>query len=190
MLDTFVEKLKGFILNPVATFQKSREDTLGTAFSYYIVLAVISAILVTILYTAVANMSPLSSLPGFKSLFPVTLFVLLIVAYIIGPFIGGAWLHVFVWLLGGRKGYVQTVKAAMYGATPSFLLSWIPIVGIIGAFWTIALEIIGIRELHEITTGRAIAAVIISVVIILIIVILIVLTFVIASVSTVTPVPY
>ncbi len=190
MIDTFLEKLKGFILNPVETFQKSREDTLGTAFTYYIVLAVISAILVTLVYTAVASLSPLAAMPGFTSMFPAALFVLLIIAYIVGPFIGGAWLHIFVWLLGGRKGYVQTVKAAMYGATPSFLLSWIPLIGIIGALWTIALEILGLRELHEISTGRAIAAVIISVLIILVIVILIVMTFVIASVSTVRPVPY
>jgi hypothetical protein len=191
MLDNFVEKLKGFLLNPAETFQKSREDSLGATFSYYIVLAIISAILVTLLYTAVASLSPLASVPGFKGLFPAFIFVFLIIAYIIGPFIGGAWVHLFVWLLGGRKGYIQTVKAMMYGATPSFLLSWIPLISIIGAIWTIILEIIGIRELHEISTGRAVAAVIISLVIIVTIVALIVATFVITAVSTMAmpPVP-
>ncbi|MBP1930010.1 hypothetical protein J2741_002606 [Methanolinea mesophila] len=192
MLDNFVEKLKGFLLKPVETFQMSREDSLGTTFAYYIVLAIISAILVTIVYTAVASLSPLASLPGFAGLFPLFIFVFLIVAYIIGPFIGGAWVHIFVWLFGGRKGYIQTVKAMMYAATPSFLLSWIPLVSIIGSIWTLILEIIGIRELHEISTGRAVAAVIIPIVIIVIIIALIVAAFVIAAVSTMTmsPVPY
>jgi hypothetical protein len=189
MLDNFVEKLKGFLLNPTETFQKSREDTLGTTFTYYIVLAIISAILVTLLSTAIASLSPLASLPGFAGLFPAFIFVFLIIAYIVGPFIGGAWLHIFVWLLGGRKGYIQTVKSLMYGSTPSLLLSWIPLVSIIGAIWTVVLEIIGIRELHEISTGRAVAAVIISLVIIVIIVALIVALFVIATVSTMTPTP-
>jgi hypothetical protein len=187
MLDNFMEKLKGFLLNPVETFQKSREDSLGTTFSYYIVLAIISAILVTVLTTAVASLSPLAMLPGFAGVFPAFIFVFLIIAYIIAPFIGGAWVHIFVWLFGGRKGYIQTVKSMMYGATPSLLLSWIPLVSIIGSIWTIILEIIGIRELHEISTGRAVAAVIISAVIIVIIVALIVAFFVIAAVSTMTP---
>ncbi len=192
MLDNFVEKVKGFLLNPTETFQKSREDTLGTTFTYYIVLAIISAILVTLLYTAIASLSPLASLPGFAGVFPAFIFVFLIITYIIAPFISGAWLHIFVWLLGGRKGYIQTVKSLMYAATPSFLLSWIPLVSIIGGIWAIILEIIGVRELHEISTGRAVAAVIISTVIIVIIVALIVAFFVIAAVSTMatTPLPY
>jgi hypothetical protein len=191
MLDNFVEKLKGFLLTPVETFQKSREDTLGATFSYYIVLAIISAILVTLLYTAIASLSPLSTLPGFAGMFPAVLFVILIITYIIAPFIGGAWLHIFVWLLGGRNGYIQTVKSMMYGGTPSLLLSWIPLVSIIGAIWTVILEIIGIRELHGISTGRAVAAVVISLVIIVTIVALIVAAFVIAAVSTmaIPPVP-
>jgi hypothetical protein len=191
MIDTFVEKLKGFLLAPSETFRKSREDTLGATFSYYIVLAIISAILVTLLYTAVASLSPLSTLPGFAGVFPAAMFVVLIITYIIAPFIGGAWLHIFVWLLGGRNGYIQTVKSMMYGSTPSLLLSWIPLVSIIGAIWTVILEIIGIRELHGISTGRAVAAVIISLVLIVTIVALIVAAFVITAVSTmaIPPVP-
>ncbi len=192
MLENFLDKLKGLLFNPVETFQKSREDTLGTAFAYYIVLAIVNSILITLLFSAVASLTPLAMLPGFTELFSPIVFVVLLVGWIVAPFIGGAWLHLFVWLLGGRKGYIQTVKAVMYAATPSQLLGWIPIVSIIGMIWGLVLEVIGIRELQEISTGRAIAAVILSVVVVLVIIALILAFFLIANVSSgpVPPVPY
>ena len=55
-----------------------------------------------------------------------------------GTTVGGAfglWLHLWVFLVGGRNGVGQTIKAVMYGATPSCLLCWIPIVGIIAGIW-------------------------------------------------------
>ena len=79
-------------------------------------------------------------------IFPAILFVGIIVGGIIGVFVGGAWLHIFVLLFGGRKGYLQTVKALIYGSTPGLLISWIPVIGIIGALWTLILEILGIQE--------------------------------------------
>ncbi|HMB44293.1 MAG TPA: hypothetical protein VKL21_00575 [Candidatus Methanoperedens sp.] len=36
---------------------------------------------------------------------------------IAGAFIGGAILHIFVYIAGGRKGRIQTIKAGMYGST-------------------------------------------------------------------------
>ena len=61
----------------------------------------------------------------------------IIVGGIVGVFIGGAWLHIFVWLLRGRKGYDQTVKSPRVRidtGTPD--QRRIPIIGIIGALWT------------------------------------------------------
>ena len=59
----------------------------------------------------------------------------------------------------------QTFKALMYGATPSLLLGWIPVIGFLAAIWALIVEIIGIRQLHEISTGRAVAAVILAIII-------------------------
>ena len=72
-------------------------------------------------------------------------------------FIGGAWVHLWVYLLGGRKGhgYVQTVKALIYGATPGYLVGWVPLIGVlVGGIWAVVLTIIGLREMHGITAGR------------------------------------
>ncbi|MEI7432846.1 MAG: YIP1 family protein [Methanomicrobiales archaeon] len=178
MLNDFMEKVRGFILKPVETFQECKEDSLGNALTYYIILVIINAILSTlVLFAGISTLSMYEKIPGMEGIFPAVLFVGIIVGGIIGVFICGAWLHIFVWLLGGRKGYEKTLKAIMYGSTPGLLISWIPIIGIIGALWTLILEILGIQELQEMSTGRAAAAVILAVVVFVIIIIVVALVF-------------
>lgn len=178
MLNDFVEKVQGFLMKPVEAFQKSRDGTLGTALTYYIILIVINAILSTlVLLAGISTMSVNESFPGMQGAPPAILFVGTIVGGIVAVFIGGAWLHIFVWVLGGRKDYFQTVKALMYGSTPGLLISWIPIIGFIGALWTLILVTLGIQELQQMSTGRAVAAVILAVVIFMIIIILLALLF-------------
>jgi hypothetical protein len=174
MLNDFVEKVQGFIMKPVETFQKVKESSLGDAFVYYLILLVINAILSAIvLAIGLSAMSIYQSLPGMKGAVPLVMFFGTLIGGIIGIFIGGAWLHIFVWALGGKKGYVQTVKSIMYGSTPGLLLSWIPIVGFIGAIWTVILDIFGLKELQEMSIGRAVAAVVIAGVILIIIIVVI-----------------
>ena len=171
MLNDFVEKVRGFIMKPVETFQNVRGGSLGDAFVYYIILLVINAVLSAVVLTAgLSALSIYQSIPGFKGALPLVLFFMTIVGGIIGVFIGGAWLHIFVWALGGKKGYVQTVKSVMYGSTPGLILGWIPIIGFIGAIWTVILDIFGIKELQEMSIGRAVAAVVIAGVILIVIV--------------------
>jgi hypothetical protein len=184
MLNDFVAKVKGFLMKPVETFQKARADSLQTAFIYYLILLVISAILSTlVLIAGISAMNLFQSIPGLKGALPAIMFVGTIIGGIIGIFIGGAWLHIFVWALGGKKGYVQTVKSLMYGSTPALLLGWIPFIGFIGGLWGLILEILGIRELQEMSTGRAVAAVIIAFVILVIIVIVIAAAAIVALMS-------
>jgi len=103
-------------------------------------------------------------------------------------FIGAAWLHLWVYLFGGRKGYRETLKALAFGETPALLLGWIPLVGILAGIWSLVLSVLGVRELHGITTGRALGAVIIAVIIPLLLLVLLASFFFIAS-SVVTPLP-
>jgi len=63
-----------------------------------------------------------------------------------------------VYLVGGRRGVAQTIKAVMYGSTPSFLLT--PLLP-----WALIVQVIGIRQLQELPTGRAILAVILAIII-------------------------
>ncbi len=119
-------------------------------------------------------------LPAFTGAGVVFVALALIIVQFILVFIGAAWLHLFVYLLGGRKGYVQTLKAVTFGSTPSLLFGWIPFIGLLAGIWTLVLEILGVRELQEITTARAVPAVILAILVIFLIVIVIAAFFVIA----------
>jgi hypothetical protein len=76
----------------------------------------------------------------------------------------------------------------MYGDTPYLLCGWVPFIGFFFILWSLALGILGICELQEISTLRAIVAVALAVMIPLVLLLILAAFFMIASVTT-TAVP-
>ncbi|MCZ7356441.1 MAG: YIP1 family protein [Candidatus Methanoperedens sp.] len=181
----FIEKVKGFLIEPAKTFDAVKEDSLEETIKYYAIIAAINSALSAVLLAFAGAL--LGSMMGFRGLGMIMMgvgagaailfFIESMILVIIGAFIGGAILHIFVYLLGGRKGIEQTIKAVMYGLTPLLLLGWIPIIGFIATIWSLVLEILGIRQLQELTTGKAALAVLIPVIIAVIIAIVIAIIF-------------
>jgi hypothetical protein len=75
---------------------------------------------------------------------------------VIGLFIGAGILHLLVMLIVGSRnsGFEATFRVVAYSAVTSFV-SWIPFIGGILSLYGIYLGIVGIREVHNTTTGRA-----------------------------------
>jgi len=165
----FVEKVKGILTEPSKTFDALKGETLGESIKFYSVIAAISAALNTLLFALAFGtmLGQLGTMMGASAgvAGAIVFFVILFIFGIIGAFISGAIFHIFVYLAGGRKGLTQTIKAVIYGSTPGLLIGWIPFIGMIGGLWSLVLEIIGIRQLHEMTTGRAVLAVVIMLVV-------------------------
>lgn len=84
-----------------------------------------------------------------------------VISIIVGVFVIGAVIHAFVYLLGGKKGFIQTIKALMYGSSAALIFGWIPIINIIAIIFSLKNQIIGIRHLQELNTIRAILAILI-----------------------------
>jgi hypothetical protein len=177
----FLEKVKGLLLEPSKTFDSLKDETLGEAIKYYAIIAAVYSALFALVFAFAGSL--FGSMMGYRNLgtmmgagvgigAAVFFFVMFMILAIAGAFIGGAILHIFVYIVGGRKGIVQTIKAGMYGSTPSLLLGWIPFVSIIVAIWSLIVEIIGVRQLHELTTGRAILAVLIPIILVIILVVI------------------
>jgi hypothetical protein len=189
MIDFIVTRVKGFLLKPVETFQQSRNDEPGVIFPYFAALLLINAILSAIItLIGIETMPRLAGMPEGIAV-PVIVFLMALAGGFILTLIFAAWLHLWVYILGGRKGIMQTFKAIIYGHTPRLLLGWIPVIGFIFVLWSLALGILGIRELQEISTGKAILAVVIAVIIPLIL-ILIVAAYFMTSYVTTTAIPY
>jgi hypothetical protein len=156
-----IEKVKGFVVDPVEAFGNARSDNPGDVLKYFVVILAVNVVLTGLLFIGKRLLHAVISGGGA---------VALIVEggiFVLGEFVGGTvlfflacmYLHLFVALVVGGKGIEQTFRALAYGATPGMLLGWIPLIGFIAWIWTAALVIIGFRELHETSTLRAAVAV-------------------------------
>jgi hypothetical protein len=89
-------------------------------------------------------------------------------------FVGAAITHLLVMLLvkPQNAGFEATFRAGAYIQALQ-LISWIPIIGWLVAFvWATVLYILGIREVHSTTTGRAALVVLIPLAIVILLVVL------------------
>jgi len=93
----------------------------------------------------------------------------------IGLFIGAGILHLLVMLIVGSRnsGFEATFRVGTYAAVTS-LVSWIPFIGWIASLYGIYLAIVGIRELHNTTTGKAALVVLIPAAVVLLLVLILV----------------
>lgn len=178
MINEIFQKFKDITLNPVETFKNSRDEPLETSFIYFLAVIGVYSILSGIISMLFVGLFS-SFMPGMNAgliagtslmvgVFSIIVgFIFSIIALIIGALI----LHIFVYILGGRKGLEQTIKASIYSCTPLALLGWIPFVSIIAIIWSFVLEALAVRELHEISTARAVLAVLIPLIILIVLII-------------------
>ena len=186
----YFELMKGFLLTPVETFRTVRDTDLGDSLKYYLILLAINAVLSAIVSLAIASAvrTTITSiftqagipLPAVTGAGVIGIALMMIIVQFVLVFIGAAWLHVFVWLLGGRRGYLQTLKAIIFGSTPTMLFGWIPFIGFLAGLWSLVLGIFGLQELQNMTTLKAVLAIFFSVMIVILIAIAIASFFVIA----------
>jgi hypothetical protein len=111
MVLSIVERIKGFLFSPSETFDASKEDTLGDALKYFVIIlaiyAVLSAIIVALaisMLSGLLGMFGVPAMPFGAAMGPalaVSVFIGLLVGGIVGIFIGGVWLHLWVYLMGG-----------------------------------------------------------------------------------------
>ena len=173
MLDTIIPKIKGFLFNPVETFQNSRMDEPRAVLVYFGVLLLFYSLVNTLFYLAMRFLEFALVFDTMRTDYLVSQLVVgpafLFISYlIVGPvimFILSLWVHLWVFLLGGQKGFMKTFRAIFYSMTPHLLLGCIFIMTLFTPFWTLILMFFGIRELQEISDGRAFTVILISMVV-------------------------
>jgi hypothetical protein len=192
MTHSIPAKIVGFLFHPAESFRKVKDEEVSPTLRYFGVIAFFYSLLFTIVTTLqLIPQHPLVTMFGVSPqggvidifLFVLTIIILFAMTFIIA-FLFGAWLHLFAWLLGGRKGLWQTEKSNFYGLTPFLIIGWIPVIGgIIGGIWSIVLEIIGLKELQGMSTAKAVISVILAIVILFIIIVAIFGALLMAAVS-------
>jgi hypothetical protein len=148
----YQKKVLGFLTAPAKAFRAERKTSVQEAFKYVLVLSLVLAVL-SGAYAAFIGGPVAGAVGG-------------IAAYlgsVIGLVISGLWVHLWVYFLGGKKGLHETMKTIFFAETPGFLLGWIPYVNIVAIVWMIVLDVIGLKVLQNMPTGRAAAAIIIAI---------------------------
>ncbi len=92
---------------------------------------------------------------------------------VIGVFVVAGIAHLLVRLVVGatNSGFGATFRVASYTEVTS-LVSWIPIIGWLLSLYGIYLSVVGIREMHETTTGKAVLVILIPLIVVVVLALL------------------
>jgi hypothetical protein len=93
------------------------------------------------------------------------------IAVAVSVFLAALLLLVCAKMVGGTGSYEATMRVASYANIVN-IIGWIPIVSIIGSIYGLILTVIGMKEIHKLTTAKAVIAVLIAIAIVFVIVVL------------------
>ena len=164
---TIPDKIRGFLFSPSEAFWQVRDEDLKETTLYFIVISVIYTLLSTLITGIAVSKHPALVLfgLGFGS-GNIVLSFFIILALTIGITVAYAfWLHLWIIVICGKRGIRKTIKTVFYFVTPTMLIGWIPVIGAFAApVWSVAVGIIGIQELFQVSFGRALIAILISII--------------------------
>ena len=168
---SFSDKIKTALTSPTKFYNSVKSEK---GFKSPMIYLLLMSLLSIVLSTAFTLVFP-------PSLFGVTVptsleasIISIPIAFVIGiiaTFIIAGIVHIFVYLLGGKNGFLQTFKSNVYGSTPSYLFGWIPFVNlVVGLYSLLYLIPKGISMQHNMSMGRAVLAVVLPIIIVLVLV--------------------
>ena len=181
-VNSFVEVVRRVVLGPVRFFAGlPRSGSLLNPLVFALICIVISALLSGLMVlTGVQenpgfNPNPQNAIPS--TFAPDSAFASILFAPIggaIGLFIAAAIQHLLVRLVVGENnyGFASTFRVASYSQVTG-LVNWIPIIGPLLALYGLYLSIVGIREMHATTTGKAALVVLIPFAVVLVVAVIV-----------------
>jgi hypothetical protein len=160
-LDALGETWKASVFSPTSFFRRMpRRTDFGWAVGYYLIVSVVAGGVSLFWYMLLGDpfiyrFLPESSAPAN----PIIDFLLSPIVVLIALFILAGVTHACLAILGGAKHGFQTTARVMCFASSAQLFNVIPFVGtIIGGVWGLVVTVIGLREAHQTTTGKAVGA--------------------------------
>lgn len=181
-VNSFVDVVRRVVLGPVRFFAGlPRGGTLLNPLVFALICILISAILSGVLVLADVqqnpgfNPNPQNAIPS--TFAPTSALASIIFAPIggaIGLFVAAAIQQLLVRLVVGENnsGFASTFRVASYSQVTG-LVNWIPIVGPLLALYGLYLSVVGIREMHATTTGKAALVVLIPFAVVLIVAVIV-----------------
>jgi hypothetical protein len=174
----FIDRTKRILSQPEKFFSSVAKDRgYASPWTHYIIVVTIymGVYFLTAIPGSVAELQAEAEVGATLSaiillvIFAVML-VFILALFALTVFISAGVLHLFLMVVGARKGYIQTFKVVCYASTPMMLLGpfglfdsvpivgrlVITLVGLVLGIYVLVIEVVGVRVLHKISTGRAI----------------------------------
>jgi hypothetical protein len=182
---SFVDVVRRVVIRPVEFFASlPRGGNLLNPLLFALICTEISAVLGWLLVLfgvgSEPGVNPNPQNLGLPSILtpgsPVVSVILALIGGAIGIFLASIIQQLLVRLIVGARnsGYAATFRVASYTQVTS-LVNWVPIVGPLLALYGIYLSIVGIREMHGTTMGKAALVVLIPFAVVLVVVLVILL---------------
>jgi hypothetical protein len=171
VVDAWARTWQGASLTPRSFFSlMPREGSLGAAVLYYLSIGI--AVAGAQLFWSMAGGAddmPMATTVGATDAIapwsPLIEFLTAPVILLLSLFIAAGATHLLLKVLGGTQrgdgSYGTTARVFAYAYSPN-ILGIIPVIGVVAGFvWMVVVAIVGVREAHRTTTGRASAAVLV-----------------------------
>lgn len=175
ILDAAATTWKDSVFHPASFFRRMpREFDFGWVLGYYVVVGVLGWGL-GLFWEMMFPGSMLDRFfpPDTTPSNPVIEFLFSPVILLIAVFMFGGIVHLFLLMFGAAKhGFNTTIRVFCFAVGPT-LFEVVPFLGgAVGSIWSLVITVIGLREAHESTTGRALAAVLVPAFLALILIIM------------------
>jgi len=157
-VESFVGTVRDLVTRPVAFFgDMDRRGDFGNPLLFALVCAVISAAIGGFLAVQYATVGVGDTgVGGAIGALVASMFFTPIIS-VIALFVGAGILHLLVALIvkPANTGFEATFRVVSYSNVGQ-LVGWVPVLGpLVAAVSSIVLSVIGVREVHETTTGKA-----------------------------------
>lgn len=146
----------GMLRHPVKTSRNVRKRSFYDVLVYVLITAIVYAVFFGLM--TLWGLDLFYSYNFLKGHGIVPLITIIYLMAVASTFFNAGFIHVFVIIVEGKRGIFESFKVVAYASTPSYILGWIPVFGIIAGIWALVVQTLALRELQEISTGRAVIA--------------------------------
>jgi hypothetical protein len=161
----FISRVRDVLFFPYDFFENlGKSRNLEGSIGFLLSIALIPAAYSSIAYFLSGSAAKLATLLGGSPHFIVaSLGALQYFTVVFTAILGVLGTHLLVRLFGGRAGISMTFKTAVYAGTPWFLFLVDPLLFFFGLFWSVYLEVVGLKKTQGIGTLAAIVATVVPI---------------------------
>lgn len=175
-LDALTTTWREVVFHPTSFFRNMpREDDYGAVIAYYLIIGVVVAG-IRLFWSSLFDFGGLPEAifraAGITQEVPksngIVSFLFSPLVLLMALYISAGLTHLGLWVLRGAKnGFDTTTRVTAFSYSP-MLFTAVPFIGgLAGIIWMIVLTTIGLREAHQTTTGKGIAAILLPYLIII-----------------------